>query len=788
MAQGQLPKDDFEPDDFEPDDDFEADDFEPESAVSTQSTLKSPESIFIKEEKDPNRSLMQRLTDPLLLEMQSGKPNLLSSGIDVGSSIPGLNKIWPGGIHIPGMAEVYNEFIRPMSSPIGLALGGLEGAINRFSTRIPSSTGVAEEQLPALKNPVETSLQVPEPKIGTPPFNTSQFGLKPTTETLPYPQNIVPNKLRAPSTNATVFDALLPESLKLNEQGAALPPTISLKNPSLTQEPVSTKSGKYTFLDETIQKAPSATVESEVIPRAGQAKSFTDIGALTANVTSPDQTLSSRPVTKPIADLIITAQDKKVQWIASTERELSELSEGLGKNDRVLLGKLIDGQELPNAPLELQERANRARVILDQVHEMFPEGATRSGGNVGYLENYFTHIQHQPENFRSAVSNILDHHFGIFKRKAVELAESEGEGIGDHFETGLGRPSSPFVEQRTGNNTDLQYDVNKVFPAYIESAAKVIFDKPAVEAATRHLDKIPDSNLKELASWYIKNYSRYDAEKGLSNAWRKWTNSIARTTARSLLGFNTGLQTLHLARVPANLYPELGAKYTLYGLKQLGSNPIQTWTESARLGLLQNEIRPFSFRTPLEKFDSISNFLSMADYVDKTAGYFGYKKKFMDMGLGEEEASLKAIRETKRVSQTSDPARQMMITRAKGGNALAHSVTTLGTQFKQVPAKIVEQYIKIASEAKSNPKQAARLLAGVGLVLGANEGLRTFHLDPMHMIPTSVWGAFGDTVSRVVYNLSKGNWEKALEETALWATPGGKSLQRQIKQGPSAIQ
>lgn len=795
----------------------------------------------IKEE--PKKGLLSRgyekLMGPLLPEADtSGGESLLGRGINIGEDTPLIRNIWPGGIHIPGVKEIYNELIRPASAPIGLGMMGLEGAINRG--------GLSRSSNPIEKLPIETPVitqpkplqrlalpPAPESVLRRPSFIAGEAGV---AENKPYPIDIgplnprmggsnqgtvlprelesisnIPPEIAArqgvslgrPAThtrtpNEAALESLIPDRYKSGRQlisEPSKPRELNIGDPSAPyQLPSAVKMSKVfedapASIEEIKLAEPPKTPESTVIPKPGQAKSFNDISPLTANATSADQTLVSREITKPIADTIIKAQDEKTAWIGQTERELSQLSKGLNKNDRVLLGQMIDGQEIPNASPELKLRAEQARVVLDSIHDMFPEGSTKAGENVGYLENYFTHIQQQPEDIKSSINNIIDHHFGVFKGGEIPLGEEGKQGLKDFFNKGMGDPSSPYVEPRSGQANNLVYDVNKVFPAYIESAARVIFDKPAVESATKMLKDIPDSNLKELATWYIKNYSRYDAEAGLHKAWSQWANTIARVTSRSLLGFNTGLQTLHLARIPANLWPELGTKYTMFGLKKIAANPVQSWTEAAKLGLLQNEIRPFAFKTPIEKFDSISNFLSLADYLDKTAGYFGFKEKFMsEQGMAEKEASLAALRETKRVSQTSDPARQMKLMSSKSNIAGGEVVSKLGWQFKQVPAKIVEQYMRIASQAKNDPKQAARMLAGVGIALGANEGLRTFHIDPAHMIPTGVFGAFGDTAYKVAHLLSKGDWMGAVEETALWAIPGGKSIQRQFKQGPSAIQ
>src|SRR5712692_1771944 len=703
------------------------------------------------------------LTGGESLAMRAGFPKIAGS-----LAIP--SKIAAGGMVGHGL---YNVATEPTIG--GKVAGGLEAGLGGIGLRgIKGPTELPKLQLPEqLPIEPETALQLETPKSGTPIYNTPQFGLSPSTQYDPLLQH-VPNRLRPPGTNATVFNALLPEQFKTHEQGAARPLTTSIAGKQAVPVTFELKAP----LDIPVPQAPKTTNDL-ILPQAGQAKPTKDISGFTANYTSPDQTLSKFDSTKPIADIITKAQDQKTQWIATTERELSELSTGLNKKDRTVLGQLIDGN-ITNGPQELMERAGKARVILDAVHDMFPEGSTKAGENVGYLENYFTHLEQQPTDIKSALNRILDHHFGIFK--SGELS-TEVPGSTNIREARAREASSPYVEERKGNLRNINYDVNEVFPAYIESAARVIFDKPAIQAATEHLANIPEkSNLKELATWYVRNYSNYDSLPGLHKAWGDWANTIARTTSRSLLGFSFPLQTLHLARVAANLYPELGAKYVTYGLKQLAESPIQSWHEAAKLGLLQQEIRPFAFKTTMEKFDSMSNFLSMADYVDKAAGYHGYKKMFLDQGMNEADASLNALRETKRVSQTIDPARRM-----KGfspeSNLIGGEVgSALGGQFKQIPAKIVEQYMRIAANMKNNPQAATRMVGGIGLALGGvGAGIRTFHVNPLHMIPTSIWGAFGDAVYGVANKLSKGNWEGALLDTVEWATPAAKSIKYQYK-------
>lgn len=128
---------------------------------------------------------------------------------------------------------IYNNLIAPLGTPSGFMGAASPKKAGVLPTVEGGRGGMAPLEHspwnPPIK-PTKVSAEVPEPKSGTPVYNTPQFGLKPTDETLPYPLSVTPNRLRPPSTNATVFDALVPERYKLNEQGAARPLSTAVKN------------------------------------------------------------------------------------------------------------------------------------------------------------------------------------------------------------------------------------------------------------------------------------------------------------------------------------------------------------------------------------------------------------------------------------------------------------------------------------------------------------------------------------------------------------------------------
>lgn len=575
---------------------------------------------------------------------------------------------------------------------------------------------------------------------------------------------------------------------------------------------------------------PPGVSPTQEVPNPGNAKVSKDVNAFRAEYGSADKTLASRPESAPIAEGIITANDKKMEWVATTQRELASLTKGLSREDRTTVGQLLDNFENPTESQvspQLGQVALKIRQKLNEIHALVP-GGIKGGNDMGFIENYLTHIESQaPSDLVDGMKQVWEYHLGkpfkdlfasedLGPTKTIKKGKRGGDilDVGDMYETGKGDPNSQFSEKRTGKLKNLEYDINKVLPAYTESIAKLIFDKPAVDSAKRVLSTIPDSKLKELAGWYIKNYSRYDAQPGLSEGWNDWTQKLARTASRSMLGFSTGLQTLHLARIPANLWPELPTKYLLKGMYEMGKNPYQAYGEATRLGMLSNELRPWAFKTLGQKTDSVIHLFSTADFLDRSIGYHGFKQMFLDQGLKPELASAKAIAASKRASLMIDPARSTMgfSPDAKfAGGALGK----LTTQFKQVPTKIIEQYIQIGSKALQDPKAAARMAMGVGTALALYEaGFHTFHVSPSQFALQTGGATLGElakigsptakSLYKSALQLKDGDVEGALQTTSdflqsdkfydsaleagAFMVPAGLSLKRQLKNGPSMFE
>src|SRR5205823_4455487 len=103
------------------------------------------------------------------------------------------------------------------------------------------------------------------------------------------------------------------------------------------------------------------------IPKPGEAVATPrvnrDVNSIRAEVGSVDKTLAGREDTAPIATNIIQAADKKAQWIATTERRFAQIVQGLGKEDRIKVGELLDKYENPIFAFPMDPLAAKAQLL-----------------------------------------------------------------------------------------------------------------------------------------------------------------------------------------------------------------------------------------------------------------------------------------------------------------------------------------------------------------------------------------------------------------------------------------
>lgn len=502
-----------------------------------------------------------------------------------------------------------------------------------------------------------------------------------------------------------------------------------------------------------------------------------------AETTSPHIAMKNFPESRAVIEPILNSNDEKYKWLATIQREFADVSKGLELPEREQLMRVMNGEKV-NASPDIMARAARAKSLTDSVYEL---AQSKTDDKIGFIDNYITHMQRQPRGFIENAKAIIEHHIGkespLYKVfTGDEAATKPGTGIGDFYNKGMGDPSSPFIESRTGNIRELETDYNRIMPIYLESMAKVIHDKPAVEAALEGLKKIPDGTvLKEYLRGYVQNYSRYDSDPLLANKWNALANQIATRNAQSVISFNPIIHMYHAGQLPANVWPELGTKYSAHGLKEFLSSPHKNYQELARNGLFSGQIRPMSFQTPEQKFDSVGYFMNMVESIVKGTGYYGFKQKFLDEGMSEADAVMRAIQETKNVTATVDPARHMRYftpeSNMKGGQ-----FSRLLKQYHQIPAKLVEQFSHAASNFKEDPAKLARYLIGTSIAAGgAAAGAHTLHINPTQQILDFAGGGggqFGRVMTNIFRMLAKGDVIGATKQAAEWATPGGASIKK----------
>jgi len=724
---------------------------------------------------------------------------------------PDQNIVGPGFMKIPGVEAAGNYIKNKMintgnyyAGVAGSVIGDLvSGAASALDPRAVA-TGKGEILDPDARadflatkhgplepvKPIEpqaqqaSSLEIPEPKSGTPPFNTAQFGLKPTVETNPLLSH-VPNRLRPPSTNATVFDALLPEKFKVNEQGAAVPLTQAFEH-SPDKHAIAESlfpEGDAPPLQDAERAVHSSTPEAQTTAAPGNVipkpSGGGDVPAWLAYSGSADQILENKPATQGIVTAIRdNGWDKMQQAIGTQIRQLGDITQGLNKDQLQAFGRTAEGiatdldkQALSAIP-DLEVRLTKYRDLMDDI---FEQAKVARKGDLGYIQDYVTHVQQEPEDFGSALKEIFNYRQGRNAWKAMTEAgdlspkgTGEASGIYDQGTGAIGE--SGFTKERTGALDNLDYNVNKLGRMYIESMARETYLRPAVDEAKKIVEGLPDSKLKELSEWYIRNVTQFDSAPQLHSAMRKVVNAMINTTSRSFLALNPHLQALHAMRL-GPVYAELGPKYSASGLGNMLRQPIQAYREAAELGLLPNELIPPRFRTFDEKIDSFGNYKSIIDFVDRTIAYNGSKARYLDQGLSEPEAIKQAIVDTKRMTFQTDPTRANMTLNPQD------PFWKLGAQFKQVPAKVAEMLVRTAAEAKQNPARARRMLALLG-ASGASYAAGGPNLFHMPMTLTDWTFASTKEVAKILSYAYKGDLDKAVGEAALWLTPAGKSLQR----------
>ncbi len=629
-----------------------------------------------------------------------------------------------------------------------------------------------------------------------------------TPKEMQWPYNVIPNSLRPRAAQSEILGRTGLQGAELGtpvesgsdihfisggEDNVAWPtetkpdyytgnPNLPAELPSAVKKPLDVVNGSPidVKVPEDINKIPPGQADAPLMTNGK------DISAFRAEATSPHIVMKNFPQTKSVLQPILNGQDEKLKWLATIEREASKLSDGLNSEDRKNLFYLMNGEEVPEASSIVRERAAFAKDLTDEVFNK----AQDKNVSMGFQQRYVTHIAAQPDDIRSSIAAIIDRQFG--KNSPLAKIFTSGETskptgkVGDILEKGLGNPESPFTKPRTDALQDIETDYNKVMPIYLESMAKSIFDRPAVDAAKDALKVIPEGKLKEYLQGHIRNYARYDADANLAHSWNALANQRATTNARSVIAFNPVVHMYHAGQLPANVWPELGTKYSSIGLGKFVSSPIEAYQELVKNGLFSNMIRPMRFQSMAERFDSASYYYNMVESIVKGTGYYGFKQKFLDMGMTEADATLKAIQETKNATATVDPARMMRFFTPES-NIAGGQMMKLAKQYKQIPTKLIEQFSTAAADFKADKVKAARYVAGTAIAgAGTVAGIHTLHASPLSLMSefsslNPLGGQLTTAMTSAMKNLAKGDVASALGDIAAWAVPAGGTVKKMIQ-------
>lgn len=576
-----------------------------------------------------------------------------------------------------------------------------------------------------------------------------------------------------------------------------------------------------------------------LLPNPGEAtvmgKDLSMAGVITSYVRPLNHVLGEHPETVFIESRLTRAENERKMWIAQTERRLEPAMEGLSRFSRSdsirgqMAAELWDTQEDPASAIgkisptfkrpydaDMARRASLLHNEFDSIYDELPYGSPKAGGPVGYVNAYMPHLlgrlkadarysEEARSGIAAGVEQTINYHLDnltgmirdFFKEPDLPIPPVVDEtGRISRVPLGGGRPSSVFVEARTGQLTNYTMNLRKIIPTYIESIAKVKFDLPAVNEAIAAAERLPDSRLRELATGYIRNFANFESYPEIARIRNRVVASIKRTAARSQLGLNLGLQTLHLARIPLNVFPSMPAKYFAEGVKAAASDPVGAFNEANSLGLVQQNIRPMTFKTNMQVLDTYMQLGGFADATDRSIGYYGFKKQALtDLGLPEREATLYAIEKAKEASINPEASRSIQALDKKQG-----MIQQLLTQYKEIPFRMVEQMYQIAKNTGNDPAATAKLLGGIaattGLTYGA--GIKAWHLGAILRLGSmaSLQEAYY-TYKELLRTKDENGMPlspeqrvaRALFRATLFFTPGGLSGYRQYKSGrPSFLE
>jgi hypothetical protein len=238
------------------------------------------------------------------------------------------------------------------------------------------------------------------------------------------------------------------------------------------------------------------------------------------------------------------------------------------------------------------------------------------------------------------------------------------------------------------------------------------------------------------------------------------------------------------------MYPEVPTKYFLKGIGKTIADPIGTYQDLGRRGVLPSNTTPWLFKNYGEKLDVPLQFGGIGDALPDAIGWHGLNEMYKDKGYDSVTAGNMASDRVMDISARSTPARMQRMFDL-------HGPFRPLIQYKQQIFKIAEQYaVQIpramrgsiqGQEKAANLGKLLKYTAGIGtlLTLQKEAGITSWHLKPQDLVKFG-GGVFG-TLVKAIKDGAEGNVEKAVTDLGLMFVPGSSEIKGLVEKGQPSM-
>lgn len=500
------------------------------------------------------------------------------------------------------------------------------------------------------------------------------------------------------------------------------------------------------------------------------------------------------------------AQIPKNMWVVEKFGELDKIMEGiridptagsigrkglesnkLGKEVFNILDKFDDPKQASGfSPRAISIATDLRKWMDDVLKEMQASGVTDKRGKVIQRLDAYIHHMAEESNIAGDVKQYINE---ALHGQADEMAQVSGTS--DIY--GFSKPTPRFgpAEKRLGKLEQYETNPLTVMKRYTLAASRILFDKPAIEAARLQIEKLPDGYWKKYAEDTVKNYM--PISDGVASIMH---HGLARTGARSVLWGSTGLQTLHIGRILTQVMPEMGMARTLKATAEVLIDPIrsgQIYKETKAAGLLQQATIPIRFKSGMEVLDVMGNYWDFGNTVAKMVAYRASMRQVLreNPGISHEAAMVKAAKEATRVEGIPNPSTRVP------AFAKLEKIPFPTVQFKYWVQKYFELGGRAVAAAAKDPSmqnlgKVGRYIAGGMMAeeITRRTGAKIFHLSPYILQIGAPVISLGKNIATTLMSDSKTPEEKleyTFKKIGQFVTPGGESLPREVKAFPTAL-